>query len=206
MKKNLLILGAGGHGKVVADIALRMNRWQHIGFIDDNECIETDMTLEVIGRPSDVLTYMDKADFVVAIGNNTIRENIQEKLESIGASIATLIHPSAIIGKDVSIGKGTVVMAGAVINCSTKIGKGCIINTSCSLDHDNLIEDYVHISPGSNLAGTVKVGRSSWIGIGSVISNNITICNSCIVGAGSVVIRCINESGTYVGVPVKKIK
>ena len=96
-------------------------------------------------------------------------------------------------------------MAGVVINSSSRIGKGCIINTSSSLDHDNVIENYVHISPGVNMAGTVKVGKGSWIGIGSVVSNNVNICSDCKVGAGAVVVKDITEPGTYVGVPVRKI-
>ena len=96
-------------------------------------------------------------------------------------------------------------MAGAVINCCTKIGKGCIINTASTVDHDNVIEDYVHVSPGAHLAGTVKVGRGTWLGAGSVVSNNINITHSCKIGAGAVVIRDITESRTYVGVPVRRI-
>ena len=116
-----------------------------------------------------------------------------------------MTHPSAVIGTDVEIGIGSVVMAGVVINSSSRIGKGCIINTSSSLDHDNVIDDYVHISPGVSMAGTVTVGRLSWVGIGSAISNNVKICSGCKVGAGAVVVKDITEPGTYVGVPVRKI-
>lgn len=206
MKDKLLIIGASGHGKVVADIAIKMNKWDSISFLDDNEAVKVCMGLQVVGKTDDSSKYKDDADFFVAIGNNTIREKIQEKLENKGLSIVSLVHPNAVIGKDVEIGKGTVAMAGAVINSSTRIGKGCIINTSCSIDHDNTIEDYVHISPGANLAGTVKVGKGTWIGIGSVVSNNINICSEATIGAGTVVIKDIIESGTYVGVPVKKIR
>ena len=100
---------------------------------------------------------------------------------------------------------GTAVMAGVVINNSSRIGKGCIINTSSSLDHDNFIEDYVHISPGVRTAGSVNIGKGTWLGIGSVVSNNANICSGCIVGAGAVVLKDISESGTYVGVPARKI-
>ena len=96
-------------------------------------------------------------------------------------------------------------MAGVVINCCTRIGKGCIINTGATIDHDNLIEDYVHISPGAHLAGTVKVGQGSWLGIGSVVSNNVNITSGCKVGAGAVVVKDITEPGTYVGVPVRRV-
>ena len=205
MKDKLIIIGASGHGKVVADIAIKMNKWQSIAFLDDDESIKTSMGLEVIGRTADAFTYKDKADFFVAIGSNATREKIQEKLIDEGLNVVSLIHPSAVVGTDVEIGIGTVVMAGVVTNSSTRIGKGCIINTSSSLDHDNVIEDYVHISPGVNMAGTVKVGNGSWIGIGSVISNNVNICSGCKVGAGAVVVKDITEPGTYVGVPVRRV-
>ena len=205
MKNKLIIIGASGHGKVVADIAIKMNKWQSIAFLDDDESIKTSMGLEVIGKTADAFTYKDEADFFVAIGSNATREKIQEKLIVEGLNVVNLIHPSAVIGIDVEIGIGTAVMAGVVINSSTRIEKGCIINTSASLDHDNVIEDYVHISPGVNMAGTVKVGKGSWIGIGSVVSNNVNICSGCKVGAGAVVVKDITEPGTYVGVPLRKI-
>ncbi|MDF2545684.1 MAG: epsM [Anaerosolibacter sp.] len=205
MKDILIIIGASGHGKVVADIAIKMNKWQSIAFFDDDESIKASMGLKVIGNTTDAYIYIDKADFFVAIGNNATREKVQEKLMDEGMSVVSLIHPSAVIGTDVEIGIGTAVMAGVVINSSSKIGKGCIINTSSSLDHDNVIEDYVHISPGVNLAGTVKIGKGSWIGIGSVVSNNVNLCSGCKVGAGAVVVKDITESGTYVGVPVRRV-
>ena len=139
------------------------------------KAIKSSMGIEVIGNSDDVFKYIEDYEIFVGIGNNTTREKIQEMLETEGASIPTLIHPNAVIGEQVEIGIWTVVMAGVVINCCTKIGKGCIINTGSTIDHDNFIEDYVHISPGAHLAGTVKVGKGSWLGIGSVVSNNINI-------------------------------
>ncbi len=204
MKEKLIIVGASGHGKVAADIAIKMSKWQRIAFLDDDESIEISMGLEVIGKTADALTYKDEADFFVAIGRNAIREKIQEKLIEQGLNVVSLIHPSAVIGTDVEIGVGTVVMAGTVINSSTRIGKGCIINTSSSLDHDNVVKDFVHVSPGVRIAGNVSIGEGTWIGIGSVISNNVNICSGCKVGAGALVIKDIAEPGTYVGVPAKK--
>lgn len=206
MKDKLLIIGASGQGKVAADIAIKMNKWKSIAFLDDDENIKISMGLEVIGKSTDAFKYKDEADIFIAIGNNEIRERIQEKLIGEGLSIPTLIHPNAIIGNDVEIGQGSVIMAGVVINASTKIGKGCIINTTSSIDHDNTIEDYVHISPGVKLAGSVKICKGTWLGIGSIVINNITICNNCKVGAGAVVIRDIIEPGTYVGIPARRIK
>ncbi|MED0992690.1 acetyltransferase [Bacillus nitratireducens] len=206
MKNKLLIIGASGHGKVVADIALKMNKWQAIAFLDDDASVKSSMGIEVIGKSTDVFKYTDDCDFFVGIGNNFIREKVQSKIESEGANLSTLIHPSSIIGEQVELASGTVVMAGAVINCCTKIGKGCIINTGSTIDHDNLIGDYVHISPGAHLAGTVKVGQRTWLGIGSVVSNNINITSRCNIGAGAVVIGDITEAGTYVGIPVRRVK
>lgn len=205
MKNKLLIIGASGHGKVVADIALKMNKWQSIAFLDDDKSIRASMGLEVVGKTTDAFNYLNDYDIFVGIGNNAIREKIQENLEAEGASIPTLIHPTVVIGEQVELAYGTVVMAGVVINCCTRIGKGCIINTGAMLDHDNIIEDYVHISPGSHLAGTVKVGQGTWLGIGSTVINNINITSDCKVGAGSVVNKDITESGTYVGVPVRRV-
>jgi sugar O-acyltransferase (sialic acid O-acetyltransferase NeuD family) len=205
MKDKLIIIGASGHGKVVADIAIKMNKWKSIAFLDDDESIKTSMGLEVIGKTADAFTYKEEADFFVAIGNNATREKVLEQLIGEGLNVVSLIHPGAIIGTDVAIGIGTAVMAGVVINGSTRIGKGCIINTSSSLDHDNVIEDYVHVSPGVGTAGSVTVGKRTWLGIGSVVSNNVNICSGCKVGAGAVIVKNITEPGTYVGVPVRRV-
>ncbi len=205
MKDKLIIIGASGHGKVVADIAIKMNKCQSIAFLDDDKSINTSMGLEVIGSTADAFTYKDEADFFVAIGNNAVREKVQEKFIEEGLNVVSLIHPSAVIGTNVEIGIGTVIMAGVVINSSTRIGKGCIINTSSSLDHDNVVNDYVHISPGVRTAGSVSIGKDTWLGIGSVVSNNVNICSGCKVGAGAVVVKDITEPGIYVGVPVRRV-
>lgn len=205
MGNKLIIIGASGHGKVVADIAISMNKWQDIAFLDDDESIKTLMGLQVIGKPSEAVNYKDEADFFVAIGNNATRKRIHEKLEERRLPIARLIHPSAILGTEVEIGLGTAIMAGVVINSSSRIGKGCIINTSSSLDHDNVLEDYVHISPGARTAGSVAIGTGSWLGIGSIVSNNVKISSGCKIGAGAVVINDVTKSGIYVGVPVRRI-
>ena len=205
MKDKLLIIGASGHGKVVANIALKMNRWKSVAFLDDDESLKASMGLKVIGKTTDVNKYKDEAYFFIAIGNNTTREKIQEKLEAEGASIPTLVHPNSVIGEQVKFGTGTLVMAGTVINCCSEIGKGCIINTGSTIDHDNFIEDYVHISPGVHTAGTVKIGKGTWLGVGCVVSNNLKITSGCKVGAGAVVVKDITESGTYVGVPARRV-
>ncbi len=163
MTKKLLIIGANGHGKVIADSALKMNKWQSIAFLDDNQNVKSSMGIEIIDESTSISKYIDDYEFFVGIGNNAIREKIQRQLEAEGASIPVLVHPGAIIGEQVYLEAGTIVMAGTVINCCTKIGKGCIINTASTIDYDNIIEDYVHISPGAYLAGTVKVGLGTWL-------------------------------------------
>ncbi|WP_233879584.1 acetyltransferase [Virgibacillus halodenitrificans] len=205
MKNKLLIIGASGHGKVVADIALKMKKWQRIVFLDDDENVTTSMGIEVIGKSNMALELINEYDIIVGVGNNATREMIQTQLEVRGASIPVLIHPSAVVGEQVEIGIGTVIMAGTIINCCTKIGKGSIINTGSTIDHDNCIEDYVHISPGAHLAGAVSIGKGSWLGIGSVVSNNVNITDGSKFGAGAVVVRDITVPGTYVGVPVRRV-
>lgn len=192
----LVIIGAGGHGKVIADIALK-NGYTDICFVDDNATGEC-MGFSIIGVTASIVSLNDsKTDFVIAIGNNAIRKRIAERYE---VNWVTLIHPSAQIATNVTIGEGTVVMAGAIVNPCTTIGAHCIVNTGAIVEHDNQIGDYVHISPGAKLSGTVSVGECSWIGTGTSVINNIDICGDVVIGVGSVVIRNINNSGTYFGV------
>lgn len=204
MNEKLLIIGAGGHGKVVADIAMKLNKYKEIAFLDDVK--ETCMSFQIIGKLSDVNKYINDYDVFVAIGSNDIRRKILEDLKEENAVIPTIIHPSAIIGENVTIGEGTVVMPGTIINADAKIGNGCIINTAAVVEHDCIVDDYVHISVGTKLAGNVNVGKLSMIGIGATIINNVKLCENITVGAGAVVVRDILESGTYIGVPSRKIK
>ena len=204
--KKLIIIGASGHGKVVADIAQKINRYSEICFVDDNPDVKECMGYKVIGICQDIDKWIPETEFFVAIGNSHIRENMISLLLEKDASIATLIHPQACVAEGVEIGLGTVVMAGTVINPDTKIGNGVIVNTSSSIDHDSIIEDYCHVSVGTHLAGTVHVQKHTWIGAGAIVSNNINICGECIIGAGAVVVKDIDEKGTYVGVPARKMK
>lgn len=196
----LIIIGAGGHGKVIADNALK-NGYTDINFIDDcitDECIG----FPIIGTSADIENFADEnTDFIIGIGDNKIREMIAEKHN---VNWVTLIHPSAQIAFNASIGKGTVIMAGAVVNASAVVGSHVIINTCAVVEHDNVIGDYVHISPNAALGGTVHIGKSVHIGIGVVVKNNIGICNDCIFGAGAVVVNNVEDVGLYLGVPATK--
>lgn len=204
MKSKLVIIGASGHGKVVADIALR-NGYKEILFLDDNPNVKECMGFPVVGSSKDIGNYKTEFDVIVGIGNARIRQLIQEQLAA-EFSISTLIHPSAIIGIEVTLGKGTVVMANAVVNPCSKVGNGCIINTGATVGHDCTISDYVHVSSGVHIAGTTFVGERTWVGVGTTVKNNVNICADCMIGAGTVIVRDIKESGTYVGVPAKNIK
>lgn len=203
MKKRLFIVGCGGHGKVIADIAIKMKKYSEIYFLDDNSLIRKWQNILVLGD-STFHDFVEDDEIIIGIGNSKTREKLQKKYSDYGIKVATLIHPSAIIGTNVVIKEGTVIMAGAVINSDTIINEGCIINTGATIDHDNLIEAFSHISVGAHLAGTVKVGRHTWIGIGAIIRNNIEICAECFIGAGAVVVKNINKKGVYIGVPAKR--
>lgn len=199
--RKLAIIGASGHGKVVADIA-RKNGYKEIVFLDDDESIHECGDYPVIGKSSEAGTI--DADIIVGIGNTGIRKRIQESIPE--EKLVTLIHPDAVVAENVAIGAGTVVMAGSVINPGVRIGKGCIINTCSSVDHDCVVGDYVHIAVGSHLCGTVSVGDGTWIGAGAIVINNVSICPDCMIGAGAVVIKDIYKEGTYVGIPAEKIR
>lgn len=206
MNTILIIVGASGHGKVVADLAETLQQYKEIYFLDDDLQKKSCMGYQVIGTSADIDSYVTMADFAVAIGNAKIREKILEGLLQSGANVPVLIHPNACVAKNVQIGVGTVVMAGSVIQADSHIGKGCIINTCSSVDHECVLEDYVHIAVGTHLAGAVQVGKSTWIGAGATVSNNIKICGDCMIGAGALVVRNVRESGTYIGVPTIRIE
>ncbi len=200
--KKLAIIGASGHGKVIADIAVK-NGYEEIVFLDDNPELKECAGFPVAGTSEDAAKHPDY-DIIVAIGNASIRKKMQQKVGE--DRLTTLIHPQSVISRRVTIGQGTVIMAGAIINSDTKIGEGCIINTGASVDHDCSIGNFVHVSVGAHVAGTVIIGDGTWIGAGATVSNNVVICSGCMIGSGAVVVSNIKEKGTYIGVPVKKMK
>lgn len=201
MNENVVIIGASGHGKVIADIILKSGD-NIVGFLDDNPNLgKSFIGYPVLGKVSDASNYQEHK-YVIAIGNADIREKIANKLD---VNWYTAIHPTAVIsGIGVEIGEGTVVMANAVINSDAKIGKHCIINTGAIVEHDNYLGEFVHVAVGTKLAGNVTVGKKTWIGMGTKVIQGKTICEEIMIGAGAVVIEDIQEKGTYIGVPAKK--
>lgn len=201
----LYIVGASGHGKVVADIAKCIGCYKEILFLDDDIEKTQCGQYRVIADTKYVDKIENDNDVIVAIGNMQIREGFVCRLLRDGMNVPILIHPQAVVAEDVEIGQGTVVMAGAVVNSGVHIGRGVIVNTSSSVDHDCQIGNFTHVSVGAHLAGTVSVGDRVWVGAGAIINNNLTIHNDCMIGSGAVVVKNINEEGTYIGVPAKRM-
>lgn len=201
--EQVIIIGASGHGKVIADIVIQTGDCVK-GFLDDADNLpDTIEGIPVLGKISSYNKY-NNCKFIVAIGNALIRKRIVNELKD--ARWYTAIHPSAQIScLGVTIGEGTVVMAQAVINSCATIGRHCIINSGAVVEHDNVLNDYVHVSPGAVLAGTVNVGANTHIGAGVVVRNNINITSDCTIGAGAVVVRNIVEQGTYAGIPARML-
>lgn len=198
----LIIIGASGHGKVIAEIA-SLCGYGDIVFLDDNRQLTSCGGYPVAGVCADYASLT--GDFFVAIGNGAVRRRISEQLLAAGKTLAVLIHPQAAVSASAVIGGGSVVMAGAVINAEAQIGAGCIVNTCASVDHECVLGDYVHMAVGSHLCGAVTVGSRTLVGAGATVINNLHICRDCTVGAGAVVIRDITAAGTYVGVPAARL-
>lgn len=202
----LILIGAGGHSKVIRDIISLSHEYDLYAVLDD--AITTYKNENgVIYYNTKLINEIDKNKFkyFISIGDNKIREEIFNRLGIGIKNFATLIHPSAIISKSVKIGYGTAVMPNVVINADSVIGNHCIINTSCIIEHDNVIADFAHISPNATLAGGVKIGKGTHIGAGASIIPNISVGFNSIIGAGAVVIRDIPNNCTAVGVPAKVI-
>ncbi len=185
--KKIYIYGASGHGLVVADIA-RSNGYDEIVFLDDASEFKFSPELE-------------KADIIIAIGENKIRQKISQKVEAAGFEIVNLIHKSAVVSESAVIEKGAVVMPNAVINAKARIKEGAIINSGAVIEHECMIGKFAHISPKVALAGNVSVGEFTHVGIGSSVIQGIKIGNNCIIGAGSVVVRDIKDGIKAYGVP-----
>lgn len=195
--KSLAIIGAGGHSKVVAEAAI-LSGWESVSFFDDKK----DGKTQIAGNLEKFFQLKNKFSGAhIAIGDSHVRKKLFEALSADGVSIKSIIHPTAIVSKNVLIAGGSMISAGVIINSGVNLGKGVIINTGSIIEHDCLIEDFCHISPGCSLGGETVIHELSWIGIGSSVKHGINIGKRVTIGAGSVVIKDIPSECTAYGVP-----
>lgn len=203
----LLILGAGGHGRVVADCAMETGIYEKIAFLDDEKSGKKVLGFPVIGKIKDFETLTrEYRNAFVAIGNNRLRVKLIEELYKLGYQVPILIHPKAHVSRFSLLQYGTAVLAGAIVSAGAALGIGSIINTCASVDHDCVLGRGVHISPGARLGGSVIVGDYTWICIGASVANNISIGENSIIAAGAAVVEEVRDEVMAAGVPavVKK--
>lgn len=198
MSESVIIIGAGGHGKVIADLVLAAG--DHIlGFLDDDLSKTSYRNIPVLGPISSASCYCN-ASFIIAIGDNHTRAELASNMK---LRWYTAIHPSAVISPSAKIGAGSMILANATVNADSVIGDHCIINTASVVEHENRIGNFVHLSSRVVLGGCVQVDSYCHIGIGVCVRNCIHICSDCVIGAGAAVVSDISAPGTYIGVPAK---
>jgi sugar O-acyltransferase (sialic acid O-acetyltransferase NeuD family) len=202
--KRLALLGASGHGKVVADMAL-LSGWDVVTFFDDAwpQC-QRNGPWPVEGDSAALIARLAQFDgVVISIGDCKVRWQKQQALQGVGAQMVTVVHPAAVISPHATLGPGTVIMAGAVVNIDAIIGQAAIINTGATVDHDCLLGDAVHICPGAHLSGSVQVGDGSWVGVGATVKQGMVIGKQAMVGAGAVVVTPVADALTVIGNPAR---
>lgn len=205
--EKLLIVGAGGHAKVVTDLVLENKQYELVGYID-SDFSKKYRDICVVGEDADLSKFYEEgvSCVFVALGNNQLRQKIQVKCEKIGYAVVNIISSRAYISPTVEMGKGNVIMNGAILHASTRLGNGCIINTNASVDHDCVIGDYTHVAPGVAISGFTHVGRECCLGTGSRIIDRIVVGDRVTLGAGGVIINNVENDTIVVGVPAKNNK
>ena len=208
-QEKIFVYGSSGHAKVVLDIVERQGRATVALVVDDDPARAGQMVLgyRVAGGRGELVRQGAKAGLVVvAIGDNGARRKVAAWLESEGFAFVTAVHPHAVIGREVRLGEGTVVMAGVVVNPDSEIGMHCILNTGASVDHDCRVGDGVHVAPGSHLCGGVSVGAGAFIGAGAVVAPGRRIGADAIIAAGAVVLKDVPERAVVAGNPARSLK
>jgi len=211
MSLSLVILGGGGHAKVLAGIVQRLGLWKVAGYTDVKSRGEL-LGLPYLGGDGILQSlresgYVDSAALGVGqMGDVTLRVALLGRLETLGFQLPTIVDPAALLGPQTRLGPATVVMPGAVINAGTIVGTACIINTNATVEHDCSIGSHTHIAPGAVVCGGCQVGESTLIGARAVLTPGVRVADACIIGAGATVVCDILEPGTYVGTPARKLR
>jgi len=206
----VLVVGAGGHGQVVADILLAQRaagaELEVVGYVDDDVRLhgQSRLGLRVLG-PMTAIPRIQPDAVVVAVGDNVRRAHLYGRIAHSTVEFAIACHPTAVMGIDASVGDGSMVCARAVVGCASTVGRGVILNTACTIDHHARIGDFVHVAPGVHLGGDVSIATGALIGIGAVVLPGISIGSRAVVGAGAVVTRNVPDGTTVVGVPASRI-
>jgi sugar O-acyltransferase (sialic acid O-acetyltransferase NeuD family) len=208
--ERVLIVGAGGHGRVVLDILLQTGR-QVVGFVDNNSNVHGRRVdgvpvLGAIDGLAERVRELDAAGVLIAIGDNGVRRGLARDVDALGIDLINAIHPSATLARNATLGRNVVVAAGAVVGAHCQVGDSVILNTGCIIDHQTMIGEGSHICPGVRIAGRVNVEPGTFIGIGATIIPKVTLGCECIIGAGAVVIEDVPPMATVVGVPAHPIK
>ena len=200
-KQEIFVFGASGHSKVVIDVIERQGRYRICHVIDDNPVCKGSVFrgYRVLGDRHELLARGAADRGIVAVGVNSVRREIVTWLREHNFGFVSAVHPDAVLGRDVSVAPGSVVMAGVVINTDSQIGEHCIINSGASVDHDCIIHDFAHIAPGTTLCGTVQVGAGTLVGAGTTVLPNCRIGTGAVIGAGTVVKNDIGDAMTAIG-------
>jgi sugar O-acyltransferase (sialic acid O-acetyltransferase NeuD family) len=205
--RHIFVYGAGGHGKVVADIFLCRGESEFAGFVDDREEM---WRVRVIGLPvfGDGRWLREEAGrsrvaVALGVGNGHARQQIAERCAAWGVEILTLLHPRAVVSQSAHLGCGTVVMAGAVVNSDARIGAGAIVNSGAVVEHDAEIGDYAHVAPRAAMGGAARLGEFSHLGMGAVVLERVRVGSHAIVGAGAVVVKNLPDEVVAMGVPAR---
>lgn len=209
--KRILLLGAGGHGRVILDILFHTGRHSVVGFLDNNADIHGRRIdgIPVLGSIEDLAPLAaqhDVAGVIIAIGDNGVRRGLARQVDALGLDLINAIHPSATIARNATIGRNVVIAAGAIVCAHCQVGDSVILNTGCIVDYQTMIGEGSHICPGVRIAGRVKVEPGTFVGIGATVIPKVTLGCESIIGAGSVVIEDVPALATVVGVPARPIK
>lgn len=207
----IVVVGGGGHGKVVISILQKLPQYHVLGYTDvkDHGDILGIRYLGTDGSLPAIATKGSKTRVALAVGQvgvGTKRHELWTRIESRGVSFPAIVSPDAVFNAGASAEDATVMMDGVIVNCGATIGRGAILNTNSTIEHDVVIADWVHVAPGATISGGSKIGRFSMIGAGATVIEGIRIAECCVVGAGSTVVADLTEPGVYVGSPARRIK